>query len=86
MRKDRRWYAKRLGLSEDQWNKVQKRLDKGPCESCGKAGPVVMDHNHKTGKFRGLLCHQCNVGIGFFKDEPKLLLAAINYLLAKEEH
>jgi hypothetical protein len=43
-------------------------------ESC------AVDHNHSTVKVRGLLCMRCNVGIGFFRDDPNLLHNAIIYL------
>lgn len=39
-----------------------------------------VDHDHKTGKVRGLLCNECNRGIGFLKDNPMLLANAIKYL------
>lgn len=38
------------------------------------------DHCHKTGKLRGILCHNCNVGIGHFKDNTASLERAIAYL------
>jgi len=41
---------------------------------------LSIDHYHKTGKIRGLLCNQCNVGLGAFKDNIKLLKKAIIYL------
>jgi hypothetical protein len=39
-----------------------------------------IDHNHITGKARGILCHHCNVGLGSFKDKKDLLEQAIRYL------
>lgn len=39
-----------------------------------------LDHNHTTGKLRGALCHKCNVGLGHFDDNPKLLCKALKYL------
>jgi hypothetical protein len=38
------------------------------------------DHCHSAGKVRGILCHSCNVGLGYFKDKISTLQAAINYL------
>ena len=39
-----------------------------------------IDHDHKTGKVRGLLCTTCNLGVGYFKDDVALLQSAIRYL------
>lgn len=44
------------------------------------AGPWVVDHCHKTNRFRGWLCHPCNRGLGNFKDNINTLQNAINYL------
>jgi hypothetical protein len=41
---------------------------------------LAVDHCHTTGKIRGLLCVNCNQGLGKFKDNPSLLEAAIKYL------
>jgi hypothetical protein len=41
---------------------------------------VVMDHDHETGKKRGLLCDPCNKGLGFFRDDPNILTRAAEYL------
>lgn len=56
----------------------------GACAICGSACPsgkrLAVDHCHNTGTVRGLLCARCNPGIGMFKDQPDLLLVAVEYL------
>lgn len=46
----------------------------------GKKWLLAIDHNHKTGKIRGLLCNSCNIGLGRFNEDIKLLKKAIEYL------
>jgi hypothetical protein len=53
------------------------------CEICGSKDKLCWDHDHITGEFRGTLCSSCNTAIGFMKDDPKILMAAINYLKRK---
>ena len=52
----------------------------GKCEICFKQKATDIDHNHKTGKVRGLLCHNCNMLLGHAKDNEKILLMSIDYL------
>jgi ferredoxin len=56
----------------------------GPCDICGERCPtgklLAIDHDHETGQIRGVLCNRCNRGLGYFKDDPERLLAAIGYL------
>lgn len=40
----------------------------------------AVDHDHETGKIRGLLCFSCNIALGHFHDSPKILADAINYI------
>lgn len=49
------------------------------------AGALAVDHSHKTGKVRGLLCSRCNLGIGILKDDITFLQNAINYLEAAND-
>lgn len=53
------------------------------CAICGSAATKTLDvdHDHTTGKVRGLLCNNCNRGIGHLKDSPQILLKAVEYLV-----
>ena len=48
--------------------------------SAGRGNRMVVDHCHESGEVRGLLCHGCNVGLGSFRDDPRILKKAIKYL------
>jgi hypothetical protein len=49
--------------------------------SCGgRVCRLAVDHDHHTGKVRGLLCNNCNRGLGRFKDSVEILEAAVRYL------
>jgi hypothetical protein len=41
---------------------------------------TAIDHNHKTGEVRGILCPRCNKALGGFKDSPTILTSALEYL------
>lgn len=62
-----------LGMLEAQENK---------CLICEREEGyrLCVDHCHATGKVRGLICIQCNTGIGQFKDDPELIKRALDYL------
>jgi hypothetical protein len=80
------------GITLNDYNKMLKEQNNG-CAICGnpetdkevnkKVKSLSVDHDHKTGKVRGLLCSKCNKGIGLFQDNIKLLQSAINYLKNK---
>lgn len=52
----------------------------GVCAICGRAGPEHVDHDHVTGGVRGILCFNCNGGLGHFRDNVEYLTKAITYL------
>lgn len=69
-------------LSVDEYNEML-RIQNDRCAICGKKmlGRFChIDHCHKTGKVRGLLCHHCNAGIGNLFDDIAILEKAIKYL------
>ena len=50
-------------------------------QPCKTGRRLAIDHCHGTGAIRGLLCQNCNIGLGKFQDDPALLKAAADYLL-----
>ena len=56
----------------------------GRCAICLEERPLCVDHCHTEGHVRGLLCSQCNVALGFFKDDPVVMQRAIDYLRTKK--
>jgi hypothetical protein len=62
------------------------KVQNNSCLICGKKETkrrLSVDHNHKTGKVRGLLCSHCNHILGLSYDNIKILQSAINYLNKK---
>jgi hypothetical protein len=88
--KNRRDNDKRIqrkyGISSEEWQTFYD-LQLGRCAICQvplSEVRVMVDHQHGTGRVRGLLCNYCNPGIGFFEDDPALLDAAAEYLRMTE--
>ena len=52
----------------------------GVCAICGGPDPQHVDHDHRTGWVRGILCFNCNGGLGQFRDNPVFLAEAMTYL------
>jgi hypothetical protein len=75
--------TRHLGIDEAAYQRLL-NLQGGVCAICenvATAGKrLVIDHCHEKDQFRGLLCHHCNTGLGFFKDSPALLEKATGYL------
>lgn len=57
----------------------------GKPEICDRNDNLCIDHDHVTGKIRGLLCNKCNRALGYFLDDPKIILSAYNYLIKYKE-
>jgi Recombination endonuclease VII. len=51
------------------------------CEICGTESKIFFDHSHATGAHRGWICHDCNLVLGWAKDNPETLKKAAAYLL-----
>lgn len=69
------------GITTEQYEQL-KRNQNGKCAICSGEfdSTLHVDHCHKTGAIRGLLCNACNSGLGKLKDSVKLLKSAIKYL------
>lgn len=73
------------GISAEQYD-IMYELQQGCCKICGThqsylKRALAVDHNHITGKVRGLLCGSCNLGIGLLQDDIELLSAALTYMI-----
>lgn len=74
---------KNYGITSDDFDKMLSAQN-NTCKVC--SGPPMgkgryhVDHCHKTGKIRGLLCHKCNVALGMVQDSKEHLLSLISYL------
>jgi len=76
----------KLGITKQKYYSLLE--DQGwACAICCRTPKtkLVVDHCHKTGRFRGMLCMGCNTALGKFKDSPKLLSRAIEYLKSEGE-
>src|SRR3990172_10979958 len=72
----------RYGLTQDQY--IQMFNDQnGKCKICKTKSIRDVDHCHKTGKIRGLLCQRCNLMLGYALDDPEILRLGAEYLEEK---
>ena len=84
--KNRRSWNRKTKYNFPQELYEQRLQDQGNiCAICGTntpggRGQFHADHDHNTSQPRGVLCHNCNVALGNFKDNPEILQAAIEYL------
>ena len=81
----RRWARKNLHNFPQDLYEERLKEQGNVCAICGTdtpggKGQFHADHNHETSQPRGVLCHNCNVALGNFKDNPEILKAAIEYL------
>lgn len=69
----------KYGLTDESLAELTEQQG-GMCKICKTRPAERIDHCHEKGHVRGLLCNNCNVGLGMFADDPTLLQAAIDYL------
>ena len=77
-------HLKRYGINKDGYNTMFEK-QQGCCAICNThqsnlKRSLAVDHCHETGKIRGLLCTNCNIGLGNFKDSLVNLNMAVFYL------
>lgn len=76
---------KKLGICNTEYDKMLTQ-QRGQCSIClsklnsSRYTKFAVDHDHRTGKVRGLLCSSCNMAIGLMKDSPFRLENAVKYL------
>ena len=79
----------KYGLSEQDVRDMQDK-NKGCCAICGvslitpdQSTSYCIDHDHKTGEVRNLLCQECNKGLGNFRDDVEIMQSVINYIISR---
>ena len=75
----------RYGITQEYLGELYKKQN-GRCDICQKEITMKkarIDHDHKSGNVRGLLCVSCNTGIGLLQDSVGVLESAIKYILKK---
>ena len=79
------WLRRKYGITQTEYERLYS-IQGGRCAICATEQPegrydvLVVDHCHKDGSVRGLLCDACNLGLGKFKDDTQALREAISYL------
>lgn len=75
----------RYGITESRYKAIWKEQN-GCCDICGKHGSefirrLSVDHNHKTGAARALLCQKCNLALGLVSEDKDILAAMVGYIV-----
>lgn len=75
----------KYGIDSGSYDTLRSEQD-NKCVICGIEKDVLcVDHNHKTGAIRGLLCFNCNKGLGMFRDSSECLIRAAKYITDEEK-
>ncbi len=84
-------FVRQFGISLDEYNELLRKQN-NVCSICqckeiridkrtNRISELAVDHDHKTGRIRGLLCYKCNSVLGYANDDIQILKSATNYLL-----
>ena len=83
----KRLEKKGVTFTQTELEDIRLKLQAGYCSVCRKAktsSQLCIDHNHKTKKYRGVLCHRCNYILGTVRDNQQLLANLSDYLIQSE--
>ena len=74
---------RKYGITNEEYDEMFKKQD-GRCLVCGETSDKVLcvDHDHKTGRVRGLLCYRCNTALGHLRDDPEIIMKLYEYMLS----
>lgn len=86
---------KNFGITLEEYTRMLD-FQGGVCAICGKeetridprrgiVSSLAVDHDHKTGMIRGLLCYTCNMALGYLQEDPNLIQALLTYILHYKE-
>jgi hypothetical protein len=82
---DRKSHLKRkYGLTLEEFGEIL-ALQGGGCAICGRPDADNVDHDHRTGRVRGILCFNCNIAMGQLEDDEDRLAAAMTYVARDDE-
>lgn len=81
-----RHYRNKYGHLPGGEEAQQLRDNSTSCQICGSTSNLSVDHSHDKQYVRGVICMNCNVGLGHFKDSPVLLEAAMEYVITSDSH
>lgn len=79
--KQREWL---YGIKQEAYDNMVEEA-RGKCMICQKEAPLNVDHDHNTNMIRGLLCIDCNLGLGRFRDNETYLENAVRYLVRSRQ-
>lgn len=85
LRTKSRALKRNFNITQEEYDEMLKQQD-NTCaicntDKCSTGRSFAVDHSHTTGKIRGLLCFNCNAGLGHYMDDPGLLIIAAEYIL-----
>ena len=77
---------RQLGITDEKYDQLIEESN-GKCTICNQEmKKICLDHDHSSGKFRGLLCNNCNTALGLVGDNTHTLQSMIEYLNLQTVH